>query len=426
MKRSNRKNSPETISLGLTSSSHVPQAVDNTIKFTDSNQLRDFDSPNSQLKTSRLVFLKSKLKKKFLYPITGIALLALIGMGVMAKNGWLPATDALTGKKTGWFGAALPRNAASSWNPLANPLPTPTPQLSKEYIYAGSRLLAVEDANANAAPPADLAIWRPSSGQWWVMGGTGSTQTTIQWGANGDKTVPGDYDGDGKTDFSIYRPSVGTWYIVNSSAGDQTTTITGFGAAGDLAAPADFDGDGKTDAAIYRPSEGKWYIKQSSGVVLYINFGVSSDTPAPADYDGDGKADIAVWRSGNWTFYVLRSSDGSLQYSTLGQSSAAIPVPADYDGDGKADMAVRSGNNWIIRRSSDNQVENLAPSWETSSDKEVPNDYDGDGKVDIAVWRPSNGNWYIRQSSKLGQTSELRQVQWGMQDDFPVPAFYRR
>ena len=36
-------------------------------------------------------------------------------------------------------------------------LPSPTPQLSKEYIYAGSRLLAVEDANANAAPPADLA-----------------------------------------------------------------------------------------------------------------------------------------------------------------------------------------------------------------------------------------------------------------------------
>ncbi|MBK8150259.1 MAG: hypothetical protein IPK58_19195 [Acidobacteria bacterium] len=28
---------------------------------------------------------------------------------------------------------------------LPTPSPTPTPQLSKEYIYAGSRLLAVED-----------------------------------------------------------------------------------------------------------------------------------------------------------------------------------------------------------------------------------------------------------------------------------------
>lgn len=49
---------------------------------------------------------------------------------------------------------------ASSWLDTVNPFttappPSPTPQLSKEYVYAGSRLLAVEDANANAAPPAD-------------------------------------------------------------------------------------------------------------------------------------------------------------------------------------------------------------------------------------------------------------------------------
>ncbi len=45
---------------------------------------------------------------------------------------------------------------SSSWldtvNPFASaPAPDPTPQLSKEYIYAGSRLLAVEDANALSA-----------------------------------------------------------------------------------------------------------------------------------------------------------------------------------------------------------------------------------------------------------------------------------
>ncbi len=47
----------------------------------------------------------------------------------------------------------------NSVNPFLEPTtPTPTPQLSKEYLYAGSRLLSVEDANANAAPPADLAV----------------------------------------------------------------------------------------------------------------------------------------------------------------------------------------------------------------------------------------------------------------------------
>ncbi len=83
----------------------------------------------------------------------GAGLLVLFaGLGIMAANGWFPNTDAMTGKKTGWFGTELAKNASSSWNPFAAPLPTGTPQLSKEYIYAGSRLLAVEDANAGGTP----------------------------------------------------------------------------------------------------------------------------------------------------------------------------------------------------------------------------------------------------------------------------------
>jgi hypothetical protein len=84
---------------------------------------------------------------KVFYGIGAAILLFLVGLGVFAANGWLPRTDSVTGKKTGWFGTKLPENASSSWNPFAPPLPTATPQLSKEYIYAGSRLLAVEDAN---------------------------------------------------------------------------------------------------------------------------------------------------------------------------------------------------------------------------------------------------------------------------------------
>ena len=310
--------------------------------------------------------------------------------------------------------------------PVAMPSVSPTPlPMSKEYIYAGSRLLAVEDANATAAPPADLAVWRPgtNSGVWWVMGGTGSQQVSQQWGTQGDKPVPGDYDGDGKTDFAIFRPNPtaqnGNWYILYSSSGAWSQTQ--WGADTDTLTPADYDGDSRTDIAVYRASNGGWYIlKSSDNQSLSFAFGSSGDKPAPADYDGDGKADAALWRSSNSTFYSINSSNAQSQTITFSQTSTE-PVSADYDGDGKADFAIRSGANWITRSSSSGAIQ-TAISWQAAGDKAVHNDYDGDGKCDIAVWNDATGNWYIRKSSN----NQLRQEQWGQSGDTPVPAFYRR
>jgi hypothetical protein len=360
--------------------------------------------------------------KHYRVQIGAVAFCLLIGLGVFASNGWLPDTDGLTGQRTGWFGAALPKNAPSSWNPFAVPPPPPTPSLSKEMVYAGSRLLTVEDKNANAAPPTDLAVWRPGTGVWYVLG---AAQTIYPFGANGDKPAPGDYDGDGKTDFAVFRPSEGVWYVVKSS--DSTFLIQQFGVATDVPAAGDFDGDAKTDIAVWRSgANASWHILPSStGAFYQVPFGTTNDVPTAADFDGDGVDDLSVWRGSANTFYVVNSSNGQLQVGVIG-ADGDIPVCGDYDGDGKADFGVfRAGNGTWYRRSSATGQPLANFQYGQAGDVPVPNDYDADGKVDVAVFRISSKGeafWYIRKTS----TGLDRIEQWGLAGDIPVPAYFRR
>ena len=59
----------------------------------------------------------------------------------------------------------------------------------------------------------------PSTGYWYILQSSTATRRYIaqQWGLGTDIPVPGDYDGDGKTDLAVYRPSTGYWYILLSN-----------------------------------------------------------------------------------------------------------------------------------------------------------------------------------------------------------------
>ena len=287
---------------------------------------------------------------------------------------------------------------------------------SGDYIYTTDKAALSGSAisNFDTDTASDVAVFRPSSGTWYALNSSNGNTQAVQFGANGDKIVPGDYDGDGKSDFAVFRPSTGVWYVSKSAGG---FIITQFGANGDVPVSGDYDGDLKNDLAVWRPSTGVWYILRSSDSTYDIRqFGISTDKTAQGDFDADGKTDIAIWRGATGVWYVQKSSDNNFVIFAFGLSGDK-PVPADYDGDGRTDAAVfrPSSGVWHLQRSRDGYT---SIQFGISTDRPSPADFDGDGKADIAIFR--NGVWYALRTSDA--TALI--VSFGIAGDVPVSSGY--
>ena len=263
----------------------------------------------------------------------------------------------------------------------------------------------------------DLSIFRPNGpfgAEWWWLKSTGGN-AAVQFGLAADTVVAADYTGDGRSDVAFWRPSTGQWFVLRSE--DFSFYAFPFGSTSDIPVPADYDGDGKADATVFRPSTAVWYINKSTGGTGIVQFGANGDKPIGEDFDGDGKADVGVFRpngTGGAEWWIAYSTGGV--FATQFGQSADKAVAADYTGDGKADVAFWNPATgfWFVLRSDD--LSYFAFPFGTAGDLPVPADYDGDGKDDAGVFRPSSGNWYLNRS-----TAGILIQQFGQTGDLPVP-----
>ena len=122
----------------------------------------------------------------------------------------------------------------------------------------------------------------------------------------------------------------GTW---NAGTGPTISVHTGW-----TSVPGDWNGDGKSEIGVYQ--NGVWYQDYNgngvwdAGVENVSMFGASAWTPTVGDWNGNGKTTIGVYKDGVW--YLDRDGSGTWSAgdtATMYRASGWTPVTGNWNGD---------------------------------------------------------------------------------------------
>ena len=232
----------------------------------------------------------------------------------------------------------------------------------------------------------------PAAARGGEVGGTGAHYsfedspgggaTSFRYGRAWDRTLLGDWNGDGVDTLAVRRGNL--YYFTNTFGPGNADTVIAYGRPDDTVLVGDWDGDGVDTLAVRRGNE--YHIKNdlSSGVAdIVLTYGRNMDIAVVGDWDGDGVDTLGLRRQ--WTFYLANSFAGGLADREIRVGgSADIPFAGDWDGDGRDDVGVRDCTNAeMITRTMRGREERF--SFGEVQDRLLVGDWNGDGVDSFGV-----------------------------------------
>jgi hypothetical protein len=159
--------------------------------------------------------------------------------------------------------------------------------------------------------------------------------------------VPGDFDGDRRSDVLWYGPADAhdaLWYGSESAGVFSDAAVTVSGTYTPI--PGDFNGDGHSDILWYGPGDAYdslWYGGSGQGqFTTGVNVSVSGTyTPISGDFNGDGRDDILWYGPGDAYDSLWYGGSSPGQFTTgvpVTVSGTYAPISADFNGDGHSDI----------------------------------------------------------------------------------------
>lgn len=270
--------------------------------------------------------------------------------------------------------------------------------------------------------------------------------------ATGARTVSGDFNADGRADLAVtggpgwttvataLSTGNGAFSVVTAAVGD----FAGWSQAADVrVVPGDFNGDRRTDIALVPGPNTPWWFTQpvafSNGDGTYRitntplnDFAGWAQVPggqvAAGDFNNDGRTDLALTPGPDTPWWYTQPVAFSNGDGTFAVTNASLPdfagwaqVPrvrlltGDFNADGRTDLTLVPGPNtpwWYTQpvafsngngtfTTTNTPLSDFAGWAQVPGGRVVPGDFNGDGRTDLTLTAGPNTPWWYTMPTAL-------------------------